>query len=401
MNAVQHKNKANMMEYLIIALLWFSAFVKFQSPSLNPIALYGAIPFAVVLCIIRWGISCKENIYICFLFLIYGWCLITSMTSIDIAMSLTSMKAMMGAAMLSFIFFKVSYNIRLIPFLYATFIILYVSAWLYAKDNILVMSEFDISSSRMNDEMLNANHMAYFTFFITIIIYIYGLIYDGKLGKFYKLLLWGLLPLSFGVSIFTASRQVLVLQIPLLCILIYKRYFSGKQSFIRVLLILLIIIFSSVFLYDSIMDIYGNSMLAKRSEESVTEDIRFLLLQEATKVGFEHFLFGVGPACTTHVLPGHLASHCTYTELFACSGFLAPLLYVMMLCKFIKKQLRLYRFTKDEMYWIFLIFGCFYVFDNFFYMFHYDLWLISFFILVGSYSIRYNSCNDLKHLNCK
>lgn len=385
---MQQIKNVSISEILIVLLLWFSAFVKYQDESLTTLSLYVAMPIAALISALKWGITIKDNKYFTLLLGVYLISLFTSFTGMNFALSMDSMKTMLGASLLSFIVFKASSNAKIIPFLYITYIILYASAWLYAKDNILSLSDFDISNSRMNDDKLNANHMAYYTFYFTIIVYLFGDILRGKLSKFFIFLFWLLYPLSFWVSIFTASRQVLILQIPLLLILTYKRYFKDNRSPIKIV-ILLLFVGAFFCLYDYVLDIFSNSMLAKRSEVNAQEDIRHLLLQEALKVGFENPIVGVGPACTTLVLPRNLGSHCTYTELFACSGILAPILYIIMLCKFVVKQISLYNRTNDKTFWLFIIFGLFFAFDNFFYMFHYDIWLMSFFILVCSHSISY------------
>ena len=56
---------------------------------------------------------------------------------------------------------------------------------------------------------------------------------------------------------------------------------------------------------------------------------------------------------------------------------------------FITSQWKRFWKYRDKTYLVFLVCGLIYLFDNFFYVFYVDLWLIGFFILLASHSETY------------
>lgn len=54
------------------------------------------------------------------------------------------------------------------------------------------------------------------------------------------------------------------------------------------------------------------------------------------------------------------------------------------------------RIYRDNVYLVFLICGMIYLFDNFFYVFYIDLWLIGFFILLASHSETYYNFKQIQ-----
>lgn len=54
------------------------------------------------------------------------------------------------------------------------------------------------------------------------------------------------------------------------------------------------------------------------------------------------------------------------------------------------------RTYRDKAYLVFFICGLIYLFDNFFYVFYVDLWLIGFFILLASYSETYYKLKQIQ-----
>jgi hypothetical protein len=281
----------------------------------------------------------------------------------------------------------------LIPWIYLAYSLLLIEAIIYAKNNILVLG-YDISSARADDENLNANTLSYYLFYATIAFYIVRDYFSNKsIRNFFSILFLLMVPVSFFVAIITASRQTLVIQIPVLAFLIWIRYFIDTKvmtKFLAVVCTLIIYFIAS----DKIMSTYDGSYLSSRNEVAYEEDIRVELIKDAIDIGLENPLFGIGPGGFTQSNSYDLFSHCTYTELFANSGLPALLLYLYLVFSFISRQFKRYRIFKDKTYLFFLTFGVFFALYQFFYVFTADLWLISFFVFVGAHSEIYYSQNS-------
>lgn len=378
----------NKIETICIILLYFAASVSLND-SLNPIALYGAIPLSFFLSF-SVGNSIKTNKYVKYLFYLILWIAFTYIGATYIQEANYQMKNLLGVFVFSVTLANLSKDKRCIPWLYGIFIILFIQALIYANNHILIEG-FDTSKDRLNDEKLNANTVAYYTFFVTFALYELGntfLVKKDSVVRVFRICFWAMYIISFIVALLTASRQVLIIQLPLLALLTYIRYIKGASAKRKVVFFLIasVICISSI---DKIADAYDNSFLKVRSEQDAKDDVRGALMQDAIKVGFEHPVMGVGPGNYVRYSFNKHFSHCTYTELFANTGVFGFLIYVTLLLMFIKKQWNRMRIYRDKAYLVFLICGLIYLFDNFFYVFYVDLWLIGFFILLASYSETY------------
>lgn len=375
-------------EILCIILLYFAASVSLID-SLNPLALYGAIPLSFFLSF-SVGNSLKTNNYLKRLLVLILWVAVTYFSAVYVEEANTQMKNLLGVFVLSMTIANLSSDKRCVPWLYGVFIILLIQAFVYANSHIMIEG-FDTATDRLNDEKLNANTVAYYTFFVTFAIYELGnsfLIKNRVIANIFRLLFFAMYGVSFTVAILTGSRQVLMIQIPLLVLLTFIRYIEGA-SLKRKLLFVLIAAVACVASIDPITKSYDNSYLKVRSETKVKDDVRALLLQDAIKVGCQHPIMGVGPGNYVRYSFNRHFSHCTYTELFANTGIIGVLIYVSLLLMFITSQWkRLWKY-RDKTYLVFLVCGLIYLFDNFFYVFYVDLWLIGFFILLTSHSETY------------
>lgn len=77
--------------------------------------------------------------------------------------------------------------------------------------------EMSSDADRLNDAKLNANTMAYYTFYATMAAFLLSdMVQSINYRKLFKILFLAMIPISF-VAIVTASRQVLIIQIPLIC----------------------------------------------------------------------------------------------------------------------------------------------------------------------------------------
>ena len=372
----------------ILLCLFYAAAVSIVSDSLNTIALYMAIPFAFVLSYVKCG-KIFPNRYVMILFWLYAWDWFSSLWAAYPVSANRELHRVLGAVLLTYIIGVNGANRKMLKYLYAVFIVLYLGAWVYAHDHSLIMSEIAGVQERLNDEKLNANTMAYYTYYVTFALYCLSSLTDSKLlVKSCKYLFLLMIPLSFYVALVTASRQVLVIQVPLIFFLLVERYYrqvGQKKKMLFICFSVLIVLLAA----QKVIEIYDSSFLAMRSEKTLTEDSRWFLLMDAIQVGLDHFPFGVGAGNYINYSFNRQFSHCSFTELFSNNGVIGLGIYIYLLYYFIKLQWKRFRWTKDRQFMIFLIFGCIFVFDQIFYVFYTDLWLISFFILVATHSDRY------------
>ena len=375
-------------EILCIILLYFAASVSLID-SLNPLALYGAIPLSFLISL-SVGNSLKTNNYLKRLLVLILWVAATYFSAVYVEEANNQMKNLLGVFVLSMTIANLSSDKRCVPWLYGVFIILLIQALVYANSHIMIEG-FDTATDRLNDEKLNANTIAYYTFFVTVAIYELGnsfLIKSKVIASIFRLLFLAMYGVSFTVAILTGSRQVLVIQIPLLALLTFIRYIEGT-SLKRKLLFVLIAAIVCVASIGPITKSYDNSYLKVRSETKAKDDVRALLLQDAIKVGCQHPILGVGPGNYVRYSFNRHFSHCTYTELFANTGVIGALIYVSLILMFITSQWKRFWKYRDKTYLVFFVCGLIYLFDNFFYVFYVDLWLIGFFILLASHSETY------------
>lgn len=393
-------NKIGICSFIIILCVYFSAAVSINSDFLNRLALYVAIPLAFLISLLE-SKKFVINRYVGILIGLYVWDCISFLWASYPESASRELHRVLGAVLLVYIMSANVKDKNLLKYLYISFIILYLSAWYYSLNNDLIIIDQTGNEDRLNDDKLNANTMAYYTFYVTMCLYLLSDLFSSKIcNKICRVLFLGMIPLSFFVALITASRQVLIIQIPLITLLVYERYFCEAQKkskwlFIFISLIILVIAIPIA------LDIYHNSYLAVRAEKDIHDDSRWFLLNDAIKVGLEYFPLGVGSGNYVNYSFNKHFSHCSYTELFANNGVIGLLSYCYLLWYYIRNQRKHYKRTGDRKFLVFLIFGIIFIIDQIFYVFYTDLWLISFFILVATHSetyykrIIYNSHNSV------
>ena len=372
--------------FIIILCLWFAAFASLYSDTANSIALYIVLPIAFGLCFLEPGRIVKHK-YFKILIALILWILFSYLWAQYKEAAVVQLKQLLGTFLLAYIYNSTSQNIKLTPYLYITYIILFAGACFYAQKYILIdmVSETD----RLDDEKLNANTLAYFLFYTTFAIYELKRFFNNILIKrFLEICFILTIPASFIIALLTASRQVLIIQIPLITILLYIRYISKTR--ITTKIIFFIIASTCIILATPyVSKVYENSYLKTRNELDINEDSRTLLLKDAINVGNEFFPFGVGPANYIFYSPTRHFSHNVYAELYACEGIIGLYLYLWLMILFVRRQWKRFWARRDKQYLIFFIFGIIYMVDGFFYVFYPHLWLMGFFMLVASHSEVY------------
>lgn len=314
------------------------------------------------------------------------WIVLTCFGSHYIDISLKEIKSDIPVIMMCYICCCLAADYKNFRFLYWIWIAFFIGIFIYAFYSGL-MSSMDIKNTRLNDAELNANTVAYATFYLTFSMYMLGELMHNK--DLYRSLFFITIPLSFVISLLTASRQVLIIQIPLIAILLSIRYIGYVKRAKSLLIIIFLLLFGVFYVSDRVANVYQGSMLAQRSEKNIKEDGRAKLMKEAVDVGLSYPIAGVGPSNFREFCSKHKFSHCTYTELLACSGVPALLFYLLLIGVFIKKQISYYIETRDKIFWSFFVFGVIFFIDNFFYVFYLRIFLMPMVLIVGSHSDMY------------
>lgn len=372
------KIKECRMDKFLLCLYLFCVSFSMH-PTINTISLYLLIPLMFILIVLKNINTIGKFKYINIYFALIIWMTLTCFTANNIEVALEYMIRPLSSFIFAFISFYLALNEKNIKWLYMIIAIRFLVIILYAYQNLGAFVVAESESDRGSEE-LNANIFGYFLFYFTFSIYMLVI----RLKKWHivtnVIITLFLLLISIAFSLFTASRQILVIQIPFILLLFGGQIFrltimnmSKILFFISILIILFIPYFETVF-YDS--------YLLERSQVSIEDDVRTDLLFSAIKEGFEHPVFGIGP--NNFVLKYNMFSHCTYTELFACCGIPALLMYLSLLFIFSLRQYKRYIMSKERSYVMFLIFSLIFAVYNFLYVYISDLWLMGFlFIVIG------------------
>lgn len=378
--------RGDLYSYISILLMWFAAFASLYSDSANKVGLYVALPTAFVLCTLK-NKGFHFNIYEKILYALFLWDCVAYLWADNKELASTELHMLLGAFLLTYVVSIVAREEKYIPFLYIVWLLLYLSAWNYAFHHILAFMVSD--TDRLNDENLNANTLAYYTFFVSFLSFVLAEIAKNKKVRLgWLALFWIMLPVSFATSILTASRQVIVIQLPLYALLIYQKYIKGasakhKLAFASVLLICLIAVSGQV------ADIYDNSFLKQRSEKSLADDTRLQVAENAISIGFANFPLGVGSNNLQSMSDRREIAHNSYLEAFADMGIPGFVLYTSLVFVFTLRQWKRYRASDDKMYFSFFTFGLIFILYGFFFVFYNGVWLISYFMLVAAHSETY------------
>lgn len=376
--------KADLPILLLKAGILFWAFNVFIV-QLNPISLYVIIPLSFLYCVTHYNIR-KTNRYFRLYMCLAIWIVLTLFSAYYIDVGLKQLKFFSGCIMLCYICCCISENYSNFKFLYFMWLIYFCGIITYTFLSGM-MSNMDINNTRFGDEELNANTIAYATFYFTFSLYMLGEI--SSQIHYYRILFFLTIPLSIFISLVTASRQVLLIQIPLITFLLAIRYASILRYAKTFVIGMCMILAVGNYAIDKVADIYQDSLLLKRSKSDIKDGSRTKLLTDAISVGMEHPIVGVGPGNYVKFSYSQHFSHCTYTELFANHGIPGILLWFNLLFVFLKKQINYYFKTRDKIFLCFLSFGIIFCIDNLFYVFHNCMFLMPLFLIVGSHSDKY------------
>ena len=329
------------------------------------------------------------NQYVKILIVLYLWVAFTSLTAIDQSLAFRQLRSVVGCLLMILSISQLSQASRLIPWLYVVFLFYYFGIVYYAYTNIY-SSAFDYTSDRLDDDVLGANTVAYFTFYTTFAVFFLADLVHNKTLRLIFRILFIVTPIwSFIIAILTGSRQVILIQVPLISVLLYLRYFKYRSSLMKFTFVVVCLV-AGIFLFEKGLSVYENSLLAERTSDSSYNDPRMGHLIRAVQIGLDHPLVGVGPGnYATFSSGGESFSHSTYLELFANTGFPGLIIFLVLIYRFIVLQWKRSKKTKNHVFLIFLLFGVLFAVDNMLYVFYAAPWLMAFFFLVLGHSENY------------
>lgn len=367
--------------YLIFFLLCFIPTNLFFIDGIDSVVLLVVTP---LLLLFAWY---KESIHlrtkeIQLYFVWFVWVSLTCFTALVPSYSFALLKTIAGGVMMSLIYYLFSHEKKLVPYLYAVFVVI-LCAELYYASHTFVGLELG-TDVRANDLKLNANGLAYMTFYAICSIFILGELASNKaLQKVFRLVFFFMVFVAVYVAFITASRQVLPTAMAAWGLLFFQRY-ASKINASRFILIVGIAIIGYYLYTNAFESMYSNSLLAMRTERTDQTDTRYLVLIEALEVSANNLFVGIGPGNFSHLSKYAIFSHNSYAEILVSSGLLGLILYVTIIVQFLKKQLRRYRMTKDSIFFSFFLIGVIWAVYNVLYVFYVGVYLIPYlFLLMG------------------
>ncbi len=371
-------------EYVIVFAIWFAACARLTFPNLNGIALYAVIP-ALFLLSFMSDTQILRNRYIRSYSFLIVWTLVSCLVATDFQLAITMWVTMLGGWMCGIVMYSIPIqHPRANNLILLTYSILLGTTILYLFTSGDIVA-INIKSSRLNESHVNANDISYLLFFA---VSCFGLVLiDTGLKKSLQIILYvAFFALVIWCSLITASRQILVVILPLtfVCMLLTV---SNRPFSMKTIVWCVVFAIGAYWAYKYIVsDIIDNSYLAMRMEEDAKEDVRVTLIKEALAVGFSNPILGVGNANFVHYSSSGCFSHNSYLEFFANSGLPAFFVYTLMVVGFIKEQYRKYKRTNSVVFMYLLMVSLFWFVFNFFYAFQTGPWLIAYFFLLIGYS---------------
>ena len=379
--SIKESSNAN---YFLLLLLGFSIIAS-SYQTLNTIGLYVCMPIFIISLWLRNGRNILASKYVKYYLAIVIWMMLTSLVGVDMEHSFNQMPILLASLLISTSMYQLALNPKNIKWLYYIYIAYYFSLLLYLYFGEGLYISDSTESERAGGVSMNANNFAYYLLYLTF--GVHYLFFQRKKSQLLEGLIYLLLiRLILYMALVTASRQVLIIQIPFLATLVLIRFVNnGVRNVISFFMIIFVLV---LFLIPWFENIYSDSLLFHRSEIVLGEDLRAVLLRRAIEVGKENIFYGVGYGNFVKYTYGAF-SHNSFAELFACTGLLGFLLYAIMLVSYVTEQIKRYRRTHDKLFVSFAVVGIFYIISNFFYVYYDTIWLIGFFFILVGHSQQY------------
>lgn len=378
-NSINDK-RAN--SYIPVILFAFAALV-WRTPYYVA-SLYVAIPLLIVYCFWFYKDIIFKSIYWTPYLLMIIWMYVSTAVSDTANDGFRRMVPIMASFLLSFAGYAVVRRNNNYWVIYVTYIVLlaYLIYQNFLEGGFVQSFDYSSEAERTSSMKLNANDYAYYTLFATMSLKLFIEFFESKIRNFYRVIAYIVFALlSFYVALFTASRQVLALQLPLLAFFFFYDFMWGKKAKVGYLFMILLLLISAIPYIDSI---YSNSYLSVRSQVGFQDDVRSEILIKAIYQGLENPLFGLGIGADTFF------SHCTYTHLFARCGLFAALCFIVILYKASMAQLKRYKFSGDRFFLLYLVFVFFIAVGNFTYSYMQEPFMMTIlFVILGNSDCYY------------
>lgn len=182
--------KSDILSYTSIAMMMFAAFASLWSDGANMVGLYVALPIAFVLSTLQ-NKGFHFNIYEKILYSLFLWDVIAYLWADNKELASREQHVLLGAFLLCYIASIQARDTKHMPYLYIVWCLLYLSAWNYAVHHILVF--MTNATDRLNDEKLNANTLAYYTFYFSYIAFMLSEICKkSMLRKIWTVIFWAI-----------------------------------------------------------------------------------------------------------------------------------------------------------------------------------------------------------------
>lgn len=373
-------SKIKFNKFFAILILLF-ALAPILPEGVNTVFLFVIMPVMLVFSVIQYPNYIRDNTVFRRYFIYFVFSLLTIIWANDRDLSFTFLRLYAGAFVIVYVLSSYSTNEKYLRFI-RVFYFLYLAVCLGLGFTRFGFANVDLGSERVGGVGLNSNRFGYFIFFITF--YIYYLAEIRQNNKIWRIRFFFMIPLTFYISLITASRQILIIQVPYIAFLLMRRY-SRKINIASVLLVFALLIVALI-LSDRVISVYESSFLAERMSGDIGEDSRTELIRLGFKIGYEHFFTGVGFANFRLYSFGNI-SHCTYAEAFAEGGIIQLLLFLSVLVSFSRNQLKRYSITKDNAFIILFVTGLFYAVFNLFFVFPSYALIMAFIFVIESESV--------------
>lgn len=374
------------IDFIPISIVFLGSILKLFLPQLNSFVLAVALPVLALWCLLK-DYNILKNHFVRLYIALIIWILVTLITSVDINYSIKVLKPILGGLVTSIIMYSLSRNNgRNAYWLFMSYIISFVAS-LYFLYNSGELLSIDVSKTRLDvdDSGLNANDLAYYLFYITIVVTIIFWDVTDKIKIRVYLLYIILVITTLFVSIITASRQVLAIVLPFVAFSYLFRFVTR----ISVKKILFYIIPSAIFAlfvyYYYMANYYEGSFLELRMGIDMEDESRVSLMKKGLEIGMNNPIFGVGIGNMANLTKGGF-SHISYVELFATTGLIGAIIFIMMVVNSIRLNFKRYKKSNNRIFlylvWAFIAWAIY----NFFFVFYISPWLMSFFFLLVGYS---------------
>ena len=370
--------------FVISAIIWRTSFYS--------VGLYILLPVIILYSFWKYKKAILTSEYFVLYSALVFWMYISSIFNLNIEESLNALVPVLATYLLSFAVLSLSQNGNNSNILALGYVCLFATILYSTVTNDSFTSDFDYANEaeRYENTEMNANQYAYFSLFAIMSVRL-------MLGKrrtakpLLRILLYFLMAgLSFYVALMTASRQVLLLEIPVLLFFIYYDFWRGGSSRIRVLIVSAFVLFL-IFVLPQAIDLYDSSYLAVRSSEDLQEDERSFLLMLGLQEGLDNPIIGLGLSTDT------LFTHCTYTHLMSRCGIPSLLCFLCIIFKSLIDQYRHYVRTRNSYFIMYLFLLFIFAIANFFYSYIDQPYMLTIlFLIVGDSEKMYHQLNKSK-----